>query len=390
MFVVDCYIPTRILFGPGRLEDLASVALPGKKALICTTPSRRPAAAALLEQVRGLLDKNSVASVVFDHVTPNPTKRIVEDGTELAKQEGCDFLLGLGGGSSIDTAKAIAILMENPGDLWDYAYTGTGGRKTPQHATPLVTVTTTCGTGTECDPYCVITNEETGEKLDFAVDGIFPAISVIDPELMLSLPREESIYQGFDGLFHAAECYVCNGHANRLVDLYALESVRTITQNLPKVLRDAADLAARTEMAYACDILSGFTQALTSVTSHHILGQTLGGLFPRMPHGATLITVAEAYYTNVCGYLPDVFDELGEAMGVSRDPMKPGYAFVLALRTLMEETGCQALCLKDFGISQADFPRIVDMTVDQVGIGLDRYTLTKEDMTAILTDSLEK
>lgn len=390
MFTVDSYIPTRVVFGAGRLDELATLPLPGKKALICTTPARRPAAAALVERVRALVERNGASSVIFDHIAPNPTKRSVEEGTALALREGCDFLLGLGGGSSIDCAKAIAVMLRSPGSLWDYAYTGTGGKKTPEAAAPLVTVTTTCGTGTECDPYCVITNEETGEKLDFASDALFPVFSIIDPELLLSLPRDLSIYQGFDGLFHAAECYVCNGHANRMVDLYALESVRIIARSLPAVLHSPDNLEERAELAFACDILSGYTQALTSVTSHHILGQTLGGLFPEMPHGATLITVAEAYYSKVCALLPGVFDELGEAMGVPRESGRPGFAFVAALQKLMDDSGCRTLCLKDFGISRGDFRRIVDMTVDQVGISLDRYTLTKEDMTSILADSLSK
>ena len=390
MFTVDSYIPTRIVFGPGRLAELATLQLPGKKALLCTTRPHRPETKLLLDRVRSLLTQNNADCVIFDEIAPNPTKRSVEAGVAAALREECDFLIGLGGGSSIDTAKAIGIMMKNPGDLWDYAYTGTGGQKEITDAVPLMTITTTCGTGTECDPYSVITNEETGEKLDFAVDAIFPVISIIDPELMLSLPRDLSIYQGFDGLFHAAECYVCNGHSNRLVDLYAAESVKTVTKFLPLVLDYPDRLEYRTELAYACDILSGFTQALTSVTSHHILGQTLGGYFANMPHGASLIVVAEAYYTKVCGFLPAEFDELGEIMGVPRDPARPGYGFVKALIQLMEGTKIRSLALKDFGVTEADFTRIVDMTVDQVGIGLDRYVLTKADMRGILADSLSK
>ena len=272
----------------------------------------------------------------------------------------------------------------------DYGYTGTGGRKDITDALPVVTVTTTCGTGTECDQYSVITNEKTGEKLDFTTEKIFPVLSIIDPELMLSLPKMFSIYQGFDGLFHAAECYVCNSHENRLVDLYAKEAVHTINEFLPKVIADPDDLAARAEVAYACDILGGYCMGLVSVTSHHILGQSIGGLFPDVAHGATLITVAEAYYNKVCGLLPDIFDELGEIMGEKRDPAKPGYAYVKALTALMDKTGCRKLCLADYNIGEKDFASIVDMTVDQVGIGLDRYTLTKQDMTDILAASLKK
>lgn len=387
MFTIDSYLPTRVVFGPGRLDELGSLKLPGNKALICVTADGLMTKLDILPRVTKLLELNHTEYVVFDQVQPNPTLRGVNDATALATQNQCDFVIGLGGGSSIDTAKATAIMMVSEGSLWDYAYTGTGGRKEITKAAPIVTISTTCGTGTECDPFCVITNEETREKLDFAVEAIFPTLSLIDPELMMSLPRSLTIFQGFDALFHAAECYVCNCHQNRMVDLYAAESVRLVAENLAAVVSDPNNLEARTNLAFAADILSGYTQALTSVTSHHIIAQTLGGMYPGFQHGATLIVLAEAYYAKVCALLPEEFDELGELMGVKRNPGKPGYAFVQGLINLMEQTDSRYLKMSDYGVAAADFDAIVDMTVDQVGVDLDRYTLSKEDFKGILADS---
>jgi len=387
MFTIDSYLPTRIVFGYGRLDDLKSMDLPGKKALICVTADGLMQKLGNLQRVEALLDENGTAYAVYDQVMPNPNKSCVEAAAALAKQEGCDFTIGLGGGSSIDTAKCCAILMRTEGDLWEYAYTGTGGRREISDAAPVVTITTTCGTGTEVDQYCVITNEKTQEKLDFTTEAIFPAISIIDPQLMMSLPRSQTIYQGFDALFHNAECYVTNGHRNRLLDLYSADGVRMVAQNLAKVVSDPADADARTGLAYAADILGGYSMALDTVTSHHILGQTLGGMYPTFPHGATLITVAEAYYAKVCPLLPDEFDELGEMMGETRDPAAPGTAYLRALVRLLDETGARNLKMSDFGVRKEDFRKIVDMTVDQVGIDLDRYTLTKQDFLDILEAS---
>lgn len=387
MFTIDNYLPTRVVFGPGRLDELKSMKLPGKKALICVTADGLMKQLGIEQRVTELLSANQTEYVIFDQVKPNPTMSGVNAAAALAKANHCDFVIGLGGGSSIDTAKATAIMMESEGSLWDYAYTGTGGRKEITHAAPIVTISTTCGTGTECDPFCVITNEDTKEKLDFAVEAIFPALSIIDPQLMMTLPRSLTIFQGFDALFHAAECYVANGHQNRMVDLYAAESVRTVASNLVKVVNDPKDLEARTNMAFAADILSGYTQALTSVTSHHIIAQTLGGMYPTFQHGATLIVLAEAYYSRVCSLLPDEFDELGELMGVQRDPARPGYAFVQGLINLMEQTDSRYLNMSDFGVKESDFDEIVSMTVDQVGVSLDRYTLTKSDFVEILKAS---
>lgn len=387
MFTVDRYTPTRIVFGAGRLKEIASMSLPGRKALLCVIGKSYVQESGLQDKVISLLKENGVDCHVYDDIAPNPTRKSVMEGAKIARKHDCEFVIGLGGGSSIDTAKAIAAMMRTPGDLWDYGYTGTGGKKEIQDAVPIVAITTTSGTGTESDQYCVITNEETGEKLDFTADSIFPAISLIDPELMLTIPKDLTVYQGLDALFHAAECYVANGHQDRMVDVYAIESVKTVTTNLPIVAKDLCNLEARSEVAFAADILSGYTMVLVSVTSHHILAQTLGGFFPNLPHGASLIVVCEAYYKKVCGYLPQEFDELGVVMGEEVDPQRPGYAFVKALIKLMERTGCRDLAMSSFGIKREDFPRIVDMTVDEVGIDLDRYTLTKEDMYQILEDS---
>jgi len=203
----------------------------------------------------------------------------------------------------------------------------------------------------------------------------------------MSLPRMLTIYQGFDALFHNAECYVTNGHRNRLLDLYAADGVKTVAENLIKVVNDPLDKDARTNMAYAADILGGYSMALDSVTSHHILGQTLGGFYNKFPHGATLIVVAEEYYKKVCSLLPDEFDELGELMGEVRDLEKPGYAYVKALVKMLDDAGVRDLKMSDFGVQKEDFAKIVDMTVNQVGVDLDRYTLTEADFMEILEKS---
>lgn len=387
MFTIDTYLPTKIVFGYGRLNELKDLQLPGKKALICVTADGLMSKLGIQQRVEALLKENGTEYVIFDKVRQNPTKSNVEAATAVAKENGCDFTIGLGGGASIDTAKAAAVMAKNEGDLWDYGYTGTGKRKELKDALPIVTISTTCGTGTESDQYFVITNEETEEKLDFTSEAIFPRLSIIDPELMMTLPHSLSIFQGFDALFHCAECYVTNGHQNRMLDVYASDGVRMVGKNLATVVNDPTDKEARSNLAYAADILGGYCMALVSVTSHHIIAQTLGGMYHTFPHGATLIVLAEAYYSKVCSLLPDEFDELGEMLGEVRDPEKPGYAFVKGLIRLLDETGARYLKMSDYGVKKEDFQKIVDMTVDQVGVDLDRYTLTKQDYIDMLEQS---
>lgn len=386
---LDFFIPTRVVFGAGRLNELASMKLPGVKALICVTEDGLMEKLGIQQRVIELLKKNNVTSVIFDQVTPNPTRKGVMAATKLAKENKCDFFIGLGGGSSIDTAKATSIMMVNEGDLWDYASLGTGGRKEVVGAFPVMTISTTSGTGTETDPYCVITNEETGEKLDFALDEIFPRISIIDPELMKSLPRTLTLYQGFDAIFHAAECFVTNNGNNRLIDLFAIDAVEKVCQNLQKVLDNGDDIEARSHMAYAADILCGFTQALGPVTSHHIIAQALGGIYPNVAHGATLILTAEQYYKHAQKLQPKKYDEIGAVMGEAIDPSNPGGAFVTALVKLMKSTGAYDLTMSSFGITKEGLAKIADISANVVGYDIDTYDVpvTEKDTLDILMKS---
>lgn len=387
MLEFQCYIPTRVVFGPGKLKELATLELPGKKALICITEDQLMRKLGVLDTVTALLDQNGVVYTVFDRVTPNPTRRGVMEARDMARAEGCDFFLGLGGGSSIDTAKAAAIMMKNEGDLWEYASAGTGGGKTVQGAAPIMTITTTAGTGTECDPWCVITNEETQEKLDFGTDAAYPALSIIDPELMLTLPHHLTLYQGFDGLFHAAECYIANC-AVPLTNLYCLEAVRIIGKWLPVVAKDGSNLEARTNISYAANVLCGYAQSLSATTSPHIIGQTMSGLYPGFAHGATLIVTAEEYYRMMVekAYIPEMLDTLGMALDANAKPDGTGKCFLDALIKLLDETGMRSLAMSSFGVPRADLSRIAEISLN-IGFGFDRYTLSKSDVLDILEKS---
>ena len=363
---IDYFIPTRIVFGAGRLKELATLSLPGKKALLCVTEDKLMEKLGIQQRVIELLGQNGVSVAVFDKVTPNPTRTGVMAAAALAKESGCDFVIGLGGGSSI---------------------AGSGGRKPVSGAFPVVAISTTAGTGTEADPYAVVTNEETNEKLDFTLDEIFPAISIIDPELMLTLPHKLTLFQGFDALFHASECYVNNGNGNRLTELFAVDAIEKVAKHLPIVSEDGSNLESRSNISYAANILCGFTQSLVCTTSHHIIAQALGGFFPNVPHGASLLLIADAYYKKVCSLLPTEFDAIGEIMGEKADPAKPGYAFVTALAKLMERTGMDKLAMSDFNINKDDLPKVAHIAAAEVGFECDRYTVTEADVVEILMQS---
>lgn len=386
--IIDAQMPTRIVFGAGRLDELASLDLPGSHALVCTTKSARPEQKALVDRVVFLLGSACVETTVYEGVTPNPTKEQVEEACAAAKRSGCDFVVGLGGGSSIDAAKAVACMMRQAGDLWDYAYTGSGGRKKIIDAAPVVAITTTAGTGTETDPYSVITKIETGEKLDFAAAVLYPTLSIIDPELMLTLPKEQTIYQGVDALFHAAECAIANGGENRLVDVFAQESISQVLTWLPVVVEEPGNLEGRTMLAYAADICSGYTQSLINTTSHHIIAQTIGGMFPSVAHGASLIMIAEEYYKCIASFVPDELDRVGSSLGIDPSAYQLGHSFAAGLAQFFTRLGVGELSMAAQGIAWDDLPLIADAAVNRTGIAdVDRYALTEHEVLGILQRS---
>lgn len=382
---INNYNPVKVIFGSGCIDKTGLFDMPGSHALLVTSAGSSHIKTGVLEKVTGMLETGRISYTMYSKITPNPTKDQVMNGAELAEREGCDFVVAVGGGSTIDAGKAIALMMKNKGDLWDYAYTGSGKRKTPCGAAPVIAVTTTSGTGTETDPYSVITNEETSEKFDFTDFALFPAVSIIDPKVMLSLPENQTIWQGFDALFHVSECYITNECEDALLNLYAQRGVETVNEWLPEAVRNGENLHAREHVAFAADILAGYSMSICGTTSHHIIAQTIGGLFPNVPHGLSLIFIAEEYYKKVGTLRPALIDKLGEFMGIQNQ--HDGTGFVKGLVSLMEKTGCRYESMSEYGITRDDFKRIADMTVDNTGIEWEKYTLTKQDIIEILEKS---
>jgi alcohol dehydrogenase len=162
----NMYVPTRILFGAGQLNSLHEQKLPGRKAVIVISNGKSTRANGYLSRVEEQLHQAGVEIVVFDKVQPNPLKATVMEGSAFTRENGCDLIVALGGGSVIDSAKAIAVMATNPGDLWEYIGSGTGkGKPLANAPLPVVAISTTAGTGSEADAGCVVTNPETNEKV---------------------------------------------------------------------------------------------------------------------------------------------------------------------------------------------------------------------------------
>lgn len=385
--VFSLYIPTRIVFGCGEIKRLATEKLPGKKALIVISSGTSMKKYGYLDKVIELLKENETESVVFNKIRPNPTKKHVMEAAALCKDEKCDFIVGLGGGSSIDSAKAIAVMACNPGDYWDYIPAGTGKGRPVSKALPIVAIPTTAGTGTEADPWSVITNEDTKEKIGFGSELTYPALSIIDPELMLSIPPHLTAYQGFDAFFHAAEGFIANC-STPISDLYALEAIRLLYKYLPVAVADGRNIKARAKVAWA-STLAGLVESTSSCTSEHSMEHAMSAYYPQLPHGAGLIAISEAYFETFRNDCMKRYMKMAEVMTQLKSNRPSD--FIDALVRMQKECKVHELKLSDWGIKMEDFPKMVQNARDTMGalFTLDPRPLTDEEVLNIYQKSFK-
>ena len=378
------YMPSRVIFGKGSLNNLHKQKLPGKKALIVTggTSIKK---FSYLKRLEEQLDKANISHVLFDKILPNPIKEHVMEAAAIVKKEKCDFIIGIGGGSSIDSSKSIAIMSTNDGDYWDYIFGGTGkGKAIPNDPLPVVAITTTAGTGTEADPWTVITNGK--EKIGFGYDKTYPFLSIVDPELMKTVPSKLTAYQGFDALFHSSEGYI-GKPANEMSDLLALKSMELIGKSLAKAVENGNDNEARENVAMA-STLSGIVQSISDCTAEHSIEHSLSAYYPKLAHGAGLIAISKAYYTLLAEShdCDEKMINMAKALG-KKDASKP-MDFVDALVELQKACKVDDIKLSDYGVKREDLPEIAQNSKFTSGLyENDPHNFSDEDILTILEKS---
>lgn len=382
------FIPSRILFGKGQLSELHNQSLPGKKALIVTSAGTSVKKFGYLGRLEEELKKANVEFILFDKILPNPIKPHVMEGAKLARESGCDFIIGLGGGSSIDSAKSIAVMASNEGDYWDYVGGGSGkGMPVAVDPLPVVAITTTAGTGTEADPWTVITNDETNEKIGFGYDKTFPVLSIVDPDLMMTVPAHLTAYQGFDALFHSTEGYI-NVVANEMSDMYALKSIELLGKYLSKAVNDGSDEEAREKVALA-NTLAGMVESTSGCTSEHSLEHAMSAFHPDLPHGAGLIMVSREYYTFFAksGACSQRLIDMAVALG-KKDAKEP-MDFVTALLELQKACGMDNLKMSEYGIEFSEMEALAKNARHTMGglFACDPVKLSDKDVVEIYNKS---
>jgi alcohol dehydrogenase len=381
----DYFVPVKLVFGAGRAKEVGTYAKPyGTKALIVTTGTLFEDNG-YVKRVRDSLSQEGIASEYYPDVRPNPLHTQIDAGAQVARKAKCDLIIGLGGGSAIDAAKGIAIVLGHDRPIWDFC--AGGPAEITEKTYPIIAVATTSGTGSEGTQWSVITNPDTREKPGIGNDYTFAKVAVVDPELMASMPPEITASTGFDVLAHAIEAYTST-ISTPVTDLYCEQAIRLVGKYLRRAYRDGADMEARTAMAYA-STLAGFSIAVGVVTICHALGHAVGGV-ANTTHGRTLAVLTPPSMRFSMKHNPDKYQNIGmflrdEYTNDSRDRLEDG---VSEVQKLLKDLDLLNPLSKQ-GVSENDLEAIAEGTMRYMdfNLGIDPAKSTKEDLLAILREA---
>jgi len=349
--------PTDIRFGRGMINEVGKIVSSyGRRCLLVTVPAEN-IFGPLYDRIKACLKEAGVEYAHFDGVIPNPTTDCVTAGANMAKEFHADVVLGVGGGSSMDTAKAIAVEATHPGTAWDYLFF-----KTPPTAKtlPIIAVSTTSGTGSQVTQVAVMTETQTKTKSAIYNSVVYPKVAIVDPDLMQSLPKHITASTGFDAFCHAFESYL-HPAASPYTDMIALEAIRTIAKYLPGVVEDGSRMEGREAMAWA-DTLAGLCIANAGVTLPHGIGMTISGHCPQIMHGEALAVTYPEFTRFTYPYAIPQFAAMGRIFepDLRNVPDEEAAARSCeALDAFLKKIGMW-LSLKGLGATMEDVPAIAD------------------------------
>ena len=369
------YIPPINLLGRGCLAELKQPlsTMGCKKALVVS--DKFLMGNGTIKKVTDILKEAGVDFVVYDEPKPNPTVKNVEDGYKILKDEKCDIVVSIGGGSPQDCGKAIAVLATNGGNIKDYE----GVNKTKNKSLPIIAITTTAGTSAEVTINYVITDEERHVKMIMVDTNSLAAITVNDPELMMSKPAPLTAATGMDALTHAIEAVVAKG-AMDVTDCTALYAIKEIFDYLPRAVKDGSDIEAREQMCYSC-FLNGIAFSNAGLGNVHAMAHQLGGLYD-LPHGvcnAMLLPIVEEENAKNA---PEKFRVIAQTIGydVNGKTDKECVDYVIRrIKALSEEVGIPK-SLKDVGVDNPDFELLAENAMKDACAGANPVYFDKEKL----------
>lgn len=381
--VYNFYIPAITKMGIGAVKELGPSAkfLKGTKALLVT--DKGMADLGVADRMKQLLEADGVQCVIFSGAEPNPTDLNVRAGIKVYRENNCDMLVSLGGGSSHDCAKGIGIVATNEGDIRDFAGVDTFKNALP----PFIAINTTAGTASEMTSFAVITNSDIHVKMVFASPRITATIAINDPALMVGLPAPLTASTGMDALTHAVEAYVAV-LANPVTDACAIAAIKIIAEYLPQAVANGSNLEARDKMAYA-EYLAGMAFSNAGIGIVHAMAHQPGALLNKphgvcnailLPHGCTFNLIA----------CPQRYADIAQAMGVDTTglmPMEAAERGVDAIRKLSAAVGIPT-GLSEIGVKTSDIPALAENAIKDICCLFNPRTIRLEDLTRLYTEAM--
>lgn len=350
-------IPNHTVVGTNVLGEAAPLLKKmGNKAFIVT--GRHVAVSDMMKQLTALLDENGIGCVIFDGITGEPTDTMIENGVEMLKSSGCDFIIGIGGGSPLDSAKAIAAMAVNEGSIADY-----NGKEITGEILPLAAIPTTAGTGSEATKFTVITDSEKGIKMLLKGDVLVPKLAIVDSSFTVGAPKSVTSATGLDALTHAVEAYTSR-KAFSMTDTLAVSAVKRIMKYLPIAYKEPDNSLAREQMSIAA-LEAGICINNSSVTIVHGMSRPIGALF-HVPHGMSNAMLLKECLSFAVSGAYEKFANLGRETGVASDSDSDETAaekFIDSLQNICDV--CEIPTLEQYGIDRDEYySKISKMATD--------------------------
>jgi len=366
-------MPTRLLVGPGSLDKLGEETARLARRVLVVTGRRAARLSGVLDRVQENLRAAKVESVVFDQIEPNPPVETIRDGAEFARAEKIRCVLGIGGGSALDAAKAIALMTVHQEDLREFFK----GLRPTQPPLPVVAVPTTAGTGSEVTPFAVVTDVQAGDKAGLAMPELFPRLAVLEPSLTTSMPDAVTVDTGLDAMSHAIEA-LFSSQRSVFSDLHARSALDKVVNNLLKVRAQPADLAAREWMQLAATF-GGMAIADTGTLVPHALGYPVTVRYD-LPHGRATALLLPAFLARVKEHEPERVAFVGRLLGDHNDAPA-------ALRGFIEKLGV-APRLGAYGVHESDIELFSRQAVDKAHLQRTPGSWSEDDLVNLFRESL--
>jgi alcohol dehydrogenase class IV len=377
--------PTEIIFGSGKLVELGDIAKRfGTKCLLVTTPSI-PALEPMYGRVKRILADAGLDVAHFDQVQPNPTTDNITAGSEMAVAHGTEVVIGLGGGSSMDSAKAIAVEATHEGTSWDYLFF----KEPPptEKTLPVISISTTSGTGSQVTQVAVVTNTKERTKSAIYNSIVFPKVSIVDPELMLTVPEHVTASTGFDAFCHSFESML-NPGSSIYTDTLSLKAISLVAETLPGLLKNLDDLKAREKMAVA-DTFAGLCIANSGVTLPHGVGMAISGMYPHVMHGESLTIIYPAFSRFTYEHAVPQFAAIGRIFNPDLNAANDAVAAEKSCEEIdafIKKIGMW-MSLKDANMPEEEIPELAEASMVLPDYEANPRVATAEEMLALIKQS---